>query len=541
MNWTSSLRWILGLALLAACQTPANDPPAPAPDPTPTPTVSSVAADRALLNKVQEATFRYFWDYAHPVSGMARERTGSGETVTSGGTGFGVQAIVVASSRGWVTRADAVAHLTKICAFLGKAERFHGVWSHWLNGSTGAAIPFSQQDDGGDLVETSYLINGLLIARTYFNGSDPAETALRQQITQLWEGVEWDWYASRGDGLLYWHWSPLYGWSMNLPIRGWNEALITYVVALASPTHPIAPATYRSTWAAGLSTAPSTYEGYPLNVGPAYGGPLFFAHYSFLSLDPRQMQDQYANYWLQNVRHTLINRAWCVYSAPKSYGYYASSWGLTASDDPAGYRAHQPTDDNGTVAPTAALSSMPYTPYYSMLVLRNLYSTTLGAVTGQYGPYDAYNRSQNWIAGSFLAIDQGPIVAMLENYRTGLLWQLGRNTPELQTGLRLAGIQPPTYETGFSLAVPEVRTGVVDLLRHPEQDAYLIDIALAAPGSSTLTLLKADGTAAETIWQNEAKAAGVHAVRFGAAAVTGTYTLRLQTGAITKELSLSLH
>ncbi|TGE06694.1 beta-glucosidase [Hymenobacter fodinae] len=531
----------MGLGLLVACQQSGNDAPAPQPDPTPpVPAVSDVAADRALLNQVQEASFRYFWDYGHPVSGMARERTGSGETVTSGGTGFGVQAIVVATSRGWITRAEAVTRVAQICSFLARADRFHGAWSHWINGSTGAVIPFSTQDDGGDLVETSLLLNGLLIARTYFNGTDPAETALRQQITQLWESVEWNWYASRGDGQLYWHWSPRYGWAMNLPIRGWNECLITYVLALASPTHPIMPAAYQSTWAAGLNTTPASYEGYPMSMGPAYGGPLFFAHYSFLSLDPRQMQDQYANYWLHNVRHTLINRAWCLYSAPKSYGYYASSWGLTASDDPMGYRAHQPTDDNGTVAPTAALSSMPYTPYYSMLVLRNLYGTSLGAVTGQYGPFDAYNRSRSWIASSFLAIDQGPIVVMLENYRSGLLWQLGRNTPELQTGLRQAGIQAPTYETGFGLSVSEARTNQLDLLRHPDLNIYTIDVTLAAAGTATLELLNAAGAVTETIWNTEAKAAGIHAVRFGTAATTGTYTLRLRTGSLTKELNVVL-
>ncbi|MFD2245371.1 glucoamylase family protein [Pontibacter ruber] len=538
LDFTNGMQYIwlcFFVLLFLSCNEKKEEPVKKPVDPV-QPPVSTVS-DKELLDKVQEATFRYFWDFAHPVSGMARERSSSGDVVTSGGTGFGVQAIVVGVSRGWITRQEAVERLNKLCDFLSKAERFHGAWPHWLNGSTGAVIPFSAKDNGGDLVETSYLINGLLTARAYFNGADARETELRDKITQLWETVEWSWYASRGDGLLYWHWSRSFGWEMNMPIRGWNEALITYILALGSPTHPITPEVYQRTW---VNRNEGTYEGYRLSMGPGYGGPLFFAHYSFLSLDPKQMEDQYTHYWMHNLKHTLINRAWSIYSATKSYGYSTGNWGLTASDDPEGYKAHQPTNDNGTIAPTAALSSFPYTPYYSMQALRHFES--MGAqLWGTYGFKDAFNKSRNWVAKDYLAIDQGPIVAMIENYRSGLLWSLFTDLPEVQAGLAKAGIRKPVYDTGFPLAIPDVRTSTVDLLKHPDKGAYQVEVAVKNADPFVLTLEKPDGSIAETIWNNETKTNGLHQVNFGASLQPGAYKLRLKGGTIDKELSVYLH
>ncbi|MCJ8166766.1 beta-glucosidase [Pontibacter sp. E15-1] len=533
------------LLLMCALLSCSGDPDkAPVPDPTTdpdTPLTPTTTEDRALLDKVQETTFRYFWDYAHPASGMARERTGSGDLVTSGGTGFGVQAIIVGAQRGWITRAQATERLTKLTDFLATADRFHGVWPHWLNGSTGAVIPFSPKDNGGDLIETSFLMNGLLTARAYFDGAGQ-EAALRTKITQLWETVEWDWYASRGNGLLYWHWSPNHAWEMNMPIRGWNEGLIAYVLALASPTHAISPEVYQNTWVNASFGQPQDFAGYTLKMGPSYGGPLFFAHYSFLSLDPRQMQDTYTNYWQQNQHHTMVNRSYSLKFAPQGYGYAENFWGLTASDDPDGYAAHSPTNDNGTVAPTAALGSFPYTPYYSMQALRNFYKGFGGRLIGEYGLKDAHNKTRNWTASDHLAIDQGPIVAMIENYRSGLLWGLFTDLPEIQNGLAKAGIRKPTYETGFPLEVPDVFTNQVDLLKHPDRENYFVGVATKEAGVYTLKLLKEDGTEVKTIWNAASKAAnGLEQVALGAELVAGKYKLLLSSSATSKEVTLFLH
>jgi hypothetical protein len=531
------LMTLLWLGTASACKEKEESTPEPQPV-----APSSTAEDKKLLDEVQKSTFNYFWDFAHPTSGLARERTTSGDLVTSGGSGFGIQAIVVGTHRGFITRAQAVDRLLKMCDFLAAADRFHGVWPHWLSGSTGDVIAFSPKDNGGDVIETAYLVNGLLTARAYYNGADPKEVELRSKITQLWETVEWDWYASRGDNKLYWHWSPTYGWEMNMPIQGWNEGLIAYVLALSSPTHAISSTVYQNSWIGnGGFWNGSTYEGYKLNLGPAYGGPLFFAHYSFISLDPRQLQDQYTNYWQQNVKHTLINRSYSINTAPKKYGYFASLWGLTASDTYNGYTAHSPTNDNGTISPTAALSSFPYTPYFSMQVLRHLYTSLRAVMIGEYGPFDAYNRERNWVGRQYLAIDQGPIVTMIENYRSGLLWSLFTNLPEIQAGLAKAGIQKPVYETGFPLAVLDVQSNLLDLLKHPDADAYQIEVAVNNAPGLTLQVEKGDGTVVETIWTNETKATGLHTVNFGKALPPGTYRLRLKNASVNKELVVFLH
>jgi len=398
-------------------------------------------SDDALLDQVQRQTLTYFWDFAHPTSGMARERSNPDpnydylETATSGGTGFGVMAMLAGVERGFLPRADVLERIGRIVEFLGGAERYHGVFPHLMHGATGAAIPFSPQDDGGDLVETSFLIAGLLAARQYFSSDSPIERTLRAAIDWLWLSVDWQKHT-RGEDRLYWHFSPRHGWAMNLAITGWNECLITYVLAAASPSHPIAPAAYHRGWASGASFRNGgSYYGITLPLGPPYGGPLFFSHYSFLGLDPRRLRDRYADYWMQNGAHTSINRAHCVANPHGFAGYSERCWGLTACDGDMGYGAFCPRNDRGVIAPTAALSAMPYTPKESMIALRYFYDDLGGKIWGRHGFRDAFNLSRNWVAPGHLAIDQGPIVVMIENHRSGLLWDLFMSAPEIRAGL----------------------------------------------------------------------------------------------------------
>lgn len=404
-------------------------------------------SDAALLDLVQKQTFRYFWDFGHPVSGMARERNTSGDVVTSGGTGFGIMAILVAVERKFITRQEGLARLTKMVDFLtNKAKRYHGAFPHWLNGATGATVPFSPKDDGADLVETSYLMQGLLCARQYFNSSTNAEEmALRKDINALWDGVEWNWFTKNGtETNLYWHWSPNYNWEMNLPIRGWNEALITYVLAAASNTHPIGKPVYDNGWAQnGRMANNNTYYGVRLPLGPAYGGPLFFSQYSFLGINPNGLSDVYANYEQQNTAHSLIHYNYAKANPKQFVGYGADCWGLTASDQQQGYAARDPANDNGTIAPTAALASFPYTPDPSMQALRFFYYKLGDRIWKEYGFVDAFNLTNVWFADSFLAIDQGPIIIMIENHRSGLLWNLFMSAPETKRGLKNLGFQSP--------------------------------------------------------------------------------------------------
>lgn len=402
-------------------------------------------SDDALLDLIQKQTFKYFWDFAHPVSGLARERNTSGDVVTSGGSGFGIMTIPVAIERKFITRAQGLERMQKIVVFLkDKTQKFHGAFPHWLNGSTGAVVPFSTKDDGADLVETSYLIQGLLTARQYFDQATAAETTLRSDINTIWHTVEWNWFQKNKEDVLYWHWSPQYNWDMNLPIKGWNECLITYVLAASSPTFPIARSVYDRGWTGGGNFANGKeFYGVKLPLGENFGGPMFYAHYSFLGLNPTNLSDGFANYFTQNKNHSLIDHHYCKANPKAYYGYSDQCWGLTASDIPGGYTASSPTNDNGVIAPTAALSSFPYTSEESMKALKFFYYKLGDKLWGEYGFHDAFSLDQLWFADSYLAIDQGPIVIMIENHRSGLIWNLFMRNQEIKSGLKTLGFSSP--------------------------------------------------------------------------------------------------
>ena len=413
-------------------------------------------SDDSLMTLVQYRTFQYFWDGAEPTSGAARERfhadniypENDKHIITSGGTGFGVMAILVGIERKFITREQGYQRLNKLVDWLAKADRFHGAWPHWMNGETGKVKPFSPDDDGGDLVETAFLAQGLLCVRQYFKDGNANEKALAAKIDKLWKEIEWDWYRQDGKNVLYWHWSPNKGWKMNFAVTGYNECLIMYVLAAASPTHGIPAEVYHDGWAQkGKIKNPANHKqyGYHLdlshNGAQQYGGPLFWSHYSFLGLDPRNLKDRYADYWQHNKNHTLINRQYCIENPKNFKGYGENCWGLTASYSVRGYAAHNPQEDLGVITPTAALSSFPYTPEESMKVVRYLYNNLGDKVWGEYGFYDAFSEQHNWYRPHYLAIDQGPIVVMMENHRSGLLWELFMSAPEIKAGLTKLGFQ----------------------------------------------------------------------------------------------------
>ncbi|NMH86795.1 glucoamylase family protein [Flavivirga algicola] len=410
--------------------------------------------DEEMMDLTQKETFKYFWDFAHTNSGAAKERYHPNEptlnqnVVTTGGTGFGLMSILVGIERQFITREQAVSRLNKILAFLENADRFHGAWSHWTDGNSGSTIPFSAKDDGGDLVETAFLAQGLICIKEYFKNGSDIEKTLAQKADELWKGVEWNWYTQNQD-VLYWHWSPNHGFDINLKLTGYNEVLITYILAAASPDYSIDKSAYEKGWAnSGSIVSSSSQYGFPLILKHAgvsnFGGPLFFSHYSFLGLKPENLTDTYGNYWDLVVNHTQINRQYCI-ANPKNYTDYGENcWGLTASysrntDGTRGYSAHSPSNDKGVVSPTAAISSIPYTPVESLKVMHYLYQNK-DKMLGPAGFYDAFSPHYDfWVTETYLAIDQGPQVIMIENHRTGLLWNLFMQNEDVKKGLDKLG------------------------------------------------------------------------------------------------------
>jgi exo beta-1,2-glucooligosaccharide sophorohydrolase (non-reducing end) len=428
-------------------------------------------SDDELLTMLQEACFRYYWEGAHAGSGMILENIpGDQRIVPVGATGFGIMALVVGVDRGFITRQQGIERLGQILDFLEKAPRYHGAWSHFLDGGTAQTLPvFGMFDNGGDLVETSYLMEGLLAARQYFRGESQAERSLYQRISRLWETVEWNWYQrSRDNDALLWHWSPQWSWYINHRLTGFNEVMITYLLAIASPTHAIPPNLYYTGWAGQSQAALKyrvgwsgtsegdhylnghTYYGIKLDVGVGAGGPLFFTQYSYMGFDPRGIRDRYTDYFDNNRNIALINYEYCVKNPGQFEGYGPDDWGLTASDDQLGYSAHAPNaaDDNGTITPTGALGSFPYTPQESMAALKHFYRDLGDRLWGIYGPRDAFNLTHNWFSPVYMGLDQAPIVVMIENHRSGLVWNLFMSNPEIQPMLQKIGFQRDDERVG---------------------------------------------------------------------------------------------
>lgn len=488
--------------------------------------------EEELLTSIQKATFRYFWDYGHPVSGLTREVSGSGNTCTSGGTGFGLMTIMVGTDREFVSRDSAAARVLKILSFLqDSSTRYHGAWPHWINGETGETIPFSMYDDGGDIVETAYLVQGLLTIRQYFTLDNAVETEIRNRATELWETVEWDWYRRNPYGIvLYWHWSPNYDWRMNMPVIGFNECMIVYLLAIASPTHPVPSSLYYEGWAASPNyTNGNSYYGYKQWVGKPYGGPLFFTHYSFLGFDPRDKQDQFCNYFENNRNISLIHRAYCMENPKQHAGYDSLVWGLTASYNPWGYSAHEPfTNDNGTITPTAAISAMPYTPNESIATLKHFYYQFGDRLWGEFGFKDAFNLNQNWFAEIYVSIDQGTIVPMIENYRTELCWNMFMQNTEIQDMLQAVGF------TGVEdYSMPTTRPKKFTLMQNypnPFNTQTVIKFGLPEESIVTIEIFNLRAEKVETLLNKTKKPVGFYSVNFDAKNLpSGMYFYRIKT------------
>lgn len=450
---------ILAGTILAACGSDRTDP---VEDPKKDPPVETPKyTDAELLTLVQKDVLKYFWDYAESNSKLARERYHTdnpgqdANVISTGGSGFGLMNILVGIKNGYITRQEAVSRLNAALNFLQNADRFHGAWSHWIDGNSGKALPFSTMDNGGDIVETAFLAQGLICVREYFKtSSDPSEKSVAEKADQLWKGVEWNWYT-QGQNVMYWHWSPDYQFQMNHKLQGYDETLVTYILAAASPSYSIDKSVYTYGWArsGGIRNLGSQY-GVPLvvthNGNPSSVGPMFFSHYSFLGLDPRGLTDEFVNYGDAVVNHAKIMYQYSI-SNPKNWqGYSSKNWGLTASysrnaDGTTGYAAHQPSNDLGVISPTAALSNMPYTPAESMNMLRFLYNENQSKYVGVAGPYDAYSVHYNWVTPRYLAIDQGTIGPMIENHKSAFLWNLFMNAPDVREGLKKLGFHSTTY------------------------------------------------------------------------------------------------
>jgi hypothetical protein len=400
-----------------------------------------LVSDDKLLDIVQRQTFKFFWEFGHPGSGLARDADmrSDPDDCSIGGSGFGIMALPGAIERGFITRAEGLERMTRIVNFLtSTAASFHGAFPHRINGNTGKVILWQgPNDDGGDLVETSFLMMGLLTARQYFDDASSNETMLRSNITDLYNRVEWTWYTRGGQNALYWLWSPTIGWNYSFQCKGWNETLIVYILAASSPTYSITKAAYDEGFASngGIKNG-SVYYDYSLPFGPALGGFPGYSQYSFLGVDPNGLTDVYGDYFKQVKNVHLINQAYCIASNKKHYYFTDSCWGFYGDVSKAEYE--------GTVFPYVALGGFPYTPTESMKALKYFYYKLGDKIFLDYGFAGAFNWSSGVnVTQQVLVYDQLSYLVSIENYRSQLPWKLFTGCPEIKTGMKKLGFSAP--------------------------------------------------------------------------------------------------
>lgn len=476
--------------------------------------------DREIFEETHKASFMYFWELGHPVSGLTPRKSLANKRydIGVGASGFGIQAVIVGVHRGWVSREEVLDRLLKITKFLeNTAVRFHGVFPHLLHGETGEIIVFGGQD-GADIQETSNLMMGLLMARTYFDRDTPKEVQLRNEINKLWEAV--DYRVHEYQDALWWNHSDSQEENngLKLLMKGYTESMTSYVLALGHPTHGIQTSSYKGYVEGKNFVNGKEYYGYTLDVGKPTGGPLYLAQTPFLALDPRDMQDQYTYYWSRSIAHSLINYAYCVDYAPAEYKYSEGDWGLTASQVPSedgGYNNMAgPKKDTGTIAPSAALGVFPYVPYQSMMALRNFYENHKEGLWAEYGFKDSYSMYRDWYSDRYLGLDQGRTVIMMENYRSGLFWELSKKVPELQVAKEKMGIHYPKFEVGFPLAFIENKSQSVQLYRHIDEQVYHLDFYVGKTEEVTFTFKSEDGKLTRKLKAKASYDKGLHQLTF---------------------------
>ena len=435
---------------------------------------ASTAPVDNLITGLQERTFRFFWDTTDPANGLAPDRWPTPSFASIAAVGFALTAYPIGVAHGWITREQARQRTLATLTFFANAPQgkdptgfsgYKGFFYHFLGTTKGQRFARSELST----IDTALLLAGVLFAQSWFDGEHPEEARIRRLADQLYGAVEWDWITPRAPFVAM-GWHPETGfipsdWNI------YNESLILYILALGSPTHPLPPDTWAK-WTARFDPSwdTSTIDNYFTGFAPLFGH-----QYSQIWIDFRGMVDDYSKrrgitYFENSKRATYAQQRYAIANAGKFAGYGADVWGLTACDGPGdfkrtiggtpyeffSYSARGPGDrDDGTIAPTAALGSIAFAPEIVVPTAQAMVARYGRAIYGRYGFLDAFNPTLTdpaapllhgqivpgigWVDKDYLGIDQGPIVAMIENWRSGMIWRTMRRNPHIRRGLERAG------------------------------------------------------------------------------------------------------
>ena len=514
--------------------------PIPGPDSEPVTAAAVEGAPDPYIGLTARLAFDYFWEQANPQNGLVKDRSTDFSAASIAAVGFGLSAVTVGIDRGWVSRAQGAARVAATLDFFATCPQsdapsgtcgYRGFFYHFLNMETGERAGTNELST----IDTALLLGGVLHAAQYFDGAGDVEAGIRQRADQIWRRVEWDWAAPRSP-LVALGWRPESGF---LPFdwRGYNEAMILYVLGLGSPTHPLPD----GAWDAWTATYPGdwqTHYGITFLTFP----PLFGHQYSHVWIDFRDRADAYMrskgiDYFENSRRATLAQREYAIDNPRRWPNYSAEEWGITASDVPNGYLARgapPAQNDNGTIAPTAAGGSYAFTPDLSREALRTFYREYRPRLWGEYGLKDAYNVAADWVATDYLGIDQGPILLMIENERTGAIWDSFMTHPDVQRGLERAGFERVTSgEDG-----PEAALTLAPPVPNPTASGVRLAFSTSAAGPVRLAVYDVLGREVAVLVEG-ARPAGEHVAAWDAsAAASGVYVVRLRAGGAVRSRTL---
>lgn len=438
----------------------------------PTDTITTPAigplSDDDFLELVSRTAFDFLWNEANPANGMVRDRSRENSAASVASIGMALTGYGVAADRGWITRDQARERTRTTLNFLWNAPQstapdatgYKGHFYHFLNMQTGRRAGTNELST----IDTALLMAGVLYAAAYFDQDHPDEAFIRDTGKALYDRVDWAWASPRAPRISH-GWNPESGF-IPYDYGGYSEAMILYLLALGSTTYPVERQAWEY-WMSGYRWQSDFLPGRPYVAF----APLFGHQYSHIWVDFRgrrdaAMRDRGIDYFENSRRATLAQVNYAAANPNRFAGYSANEWGITASDTPTGYRARGAPpayNDDGTLNPTAPGGSYPFTPEESLRALRTMYTTYGRRLWGIYGFRDAYNPTQNWFATDYIGIDQGPILLMIENYRSGSIWQRFMTRPEIQQGLTRAGFQTLTS----SESTPEPRSWYI--APHPAQ------------------------------------------------------------------------
>ena len=493
---------------------------------------ASALDDSTFLDLLQRSAINFFWQEANSSTGLIRDSSAPHVPSSTASVGFGITALCIGIDRGWLPRENVRQRILTTYRTLWKTPQgreaqgrcgYKGLYYHFLNMSTATREWNSELSD----IDTALLFAGILYGKEYFDGEHPDEVEIRALADSIYYRADWEWMRNYQPGLTL-EWTPERGFA-NGWWAGYNEMMIMYILGLGSPTHPLPEITWKN-WCSGyVWKAQYGYE--YVNFAPLFGHQFSHCWIDFRGIQDDYMRKKGIDYFENSRRATYAAQAYCIDNPKKWKGYGEFVWGITPSDGPNGYAARgapPAENEDGTISPTAVGASIAFAPEICLPTLKYWYDTYRSLLWGAYGFRDAFNLQKNWWSSFVIGIDQGPIVIMIENYRSGKVWRTFMKNTDVRRGLHRAGFR--ATGTGVKTGSTSQPDAVLLLRSYPNpcNDTTALEYVLPHAGSIRLMLYDVSGRTVRTLFSGW-KEAGQHRELLSSGRLaSGLYFCRLE-------------